>query len=187
MHFFCGQTPFTCCPAGLRRLYFQVVCLKFLHIQELYVVYRQIKVYLLVLLGLQFVFINALKVSEFFFMFTQKRWQLVIRRILKKKCWRRCMIQGLKRWQKVAQARWKRAMDCEITGGPSITISNSRFNQSVMSSEVRPAGCAGARLSHQLPVPQETKTGEQQQLPPESTKRPGLPKSEAGSISRAIT
>lgn len=35
------------------------------------------------------------------------------------------MLLGLKRWQKGAQARWKQAMDREITGRPSITISNS--------------------------------------------------------------
>lgn len=56
-----------------------------------------------------------------------------------------------------------------------------------MSSEARPACCAGARLSHQPPVPQETNTGEHRQLLPESTKRPGPPKSVVGSISRGIT
>ncbi len=76
-------------------------------------------------------------------------------------------------WQQGAQTRWKEAMDREISGRPSITMSNSWFDQSVMSSEVRPASCAGARLSHQPPVPHETNTGEQQQLLPESTESLG--------------
>lgn len=79
-------------------------------------------------------------------------------------------------WQQGAQTRWKQAMDREISGRPSITISNSWFNQSAVSSEARPACCAGARLSHQPPVPQETNTGEQQQMLPESTKRLGAAK-----------
>lgn len=55
-----------------------------------------------------------------------------------------------------------------------------------MSSEARPACCAGARLSHQPPVPQETNAGEHQQLLHESTKKPGLLKSVTRSISRGI-
>lgn len=52
--------------------------------------------------------------------------------------------------QQGSQTRWKHALVCEISARPSTTISNSRFNQSALSSE-------------------------QQRLLPESCKRPGLP------------
>lgn len=60
--------------------------------------------------------------------------------------------------------KMEKAMECEISGRPSITISNLRFNQSGRPSEARPACCAEERLSHRPPVPQETNAGEHQQL-----------------------
>lgn len=57
--------------------------------------------------------------------------------------------------QQGEQTRQKHAMGCEISGRPSITVSNLWFNQSAMSSEARPACCAGVRLSHQPPAPKK--------------------------------
>lgn len=96
------------------------------------------------------------------------------------------MLQRLKTWQQGSLTRWKRAMDHEISGRPTITISNLWFNQSGMSSETCPACCTGARLSHQPLVSQETNAGQHQQLLPESTKSLSMLKSVAGSISRGI-
>lgn len=57
--------------------------------------------------------------------------------------------------QQGEQTRQKHAMGCEISGRPSITVSNLWFNQSAMSSEARPACCAGVRLSHQPLAPKK--------------------------------
>lgn len=57
------------------------------------------------------------------------------------------MLLGLKQWQKRAQATWMQAGEHEITGRPSITVSNSWFNQSAMSTVLRSACWNGARLS----------------------------------------
>lgn len=77
-------------------------------------------------------------------------------------------------WQQGAQRESRQWTVKSLADQASSYQIRDSISPQSMSSEARPASCAGARLSHQPHVPQETNTGEPHQLLPESTKRLGL-------------